>query len=369
MWGRPALIGLLALFPAPSLASETQPFQIGPWRGGAYADNASGRFSHCSAGAAFGGAFLSFSMTRGRALSVDLSDPDLRPSYGEQTEMDISFDRGEPFRAIGQGAYNGVSAALPENEGAAEALRSGSQMHVVVLGSRFDFDLTSAPELLSGLENCVARNLLPASAGPPPAEEQMFAAAEDRKQVQADRSLTADPTRDLAPVAGKDATSQVSQTTQPPESTGAAPNFVPWPPPMPTASYAYPPDWLRKHRTIGDLSEDIEGVLRKSGYTQFSYTNVPGGFALATRFERIDQIEAPMADITRWAPLAKDVPKSWLDAIKSLFVGRQGRCRLFVFFLTTDNRAPSREEPTVDEATKWSLGGIRHSNLTSSMYC
>ena len=236
MWGRPALIGLLALFPAPSLASETQPFQIGPWRGGAYADNASGRFSHCSAGAAFGRALLSFSMTRGGALSVDLSDPDLRPSYGEQTEMDISFDRGEPFRAMGQGAYNGVSAALLEDEGAAEALRSGSQMHVVVLGSRFNFDLTSAPELLSGLENCVARNLLPASAGPPPAEEQTFAAAEDRKQVQADRSLTADPTRDLAPVAGKDATSQVSQTTQPPESTGTAPNFVPWPPPMPTAS-------------------------------------------------------------------------------------------------------------------------------------
>ena len=194
MWGRPALIGLLALFPAPSLASETQPFQIGPWRGGAYADNASGRFSHCSAGAAFGRALLSFSMTRGGALSVDLSDPDLRPSYGEQTEMDISFDRGEPFRAMGQGAYNGVSAALLEDEGAAEALRSGSQMHVVVLGSRFNFDLTSAPELLSGLENCVARNLLPASAGPPPAEEQTFAAAEDRKQVQADRSLTADPT-------------------------------------------------------------------------------------------------------------------------------------------------------------------------------
>jgi hypothetical protein len=172
------------------------------------------------------------------------------------------------------------------------------------------------------------------------------------------RSLDAEPAPNPASAAPQESRSQISATTQPAESTGAAPNFVPWPPPMPTASYAYPPDWLHKHRTIGDLSEDIEGVLRKSGYTQFSYTNVPGGFALATRFERIDQIDEPMADLTRWAPLAKDVPKSWLDAIKSRFVGRQGRCRLFVFFLTTDNRAPSREEPTVDEATKWSLGGI-----------
>jgi hypothetical protein len=157
----------------------------------------------------------------------------------------------------------------------------------------------------------------------------------------------AEPSPSLAPL----------QTIRNLEATGPAPNFVPWPPPMPTASYAYTPEWVHKHRTIGDLSADIEDVLRNSGYTQFSYTSVPDGFALATRFERIDQIEAPMTDTTRWAPLAKDVPKTWLDAMKSLFVGRQGRCRLFVFFLTTDNRAPSREEPTVDEATKWSLGG------------
>src|SRR5271155_226279 len=58
MWDRPVLIGFLTLLAAPSLGSEIQSFQIDAWRGGAYADDTTGQFSHCAAEADFGAAVL-----------------------------------------------------------------------------------------------------------------------------------------------------------------------------------------------------------------------------------------------------------------------------------------------------------------------
>jgi hypothetical protein len=136
-----------------------------------------------------------------------------------------------------------------------------------------------------------------------------------------------------------------------------APNFVPWPPPKPTASYSYPSSWLQQYKTLGEFSAHLEQALRRSGYTQFSYTLVPGGFALATRFERVDKSETPPSDTARWTEVQNNIPLPWIERIKALFAGTDGRCRLFVFFITTDDRSPSQTPAEYDQAKSWSLGG------------
>lgn len=356
MWRRLAVIGVQALFAGPCLANEIELLRVGSWQFGAYDDHETRKFSHCSADHAFDQAVLIFTMTGDGALSVTLVDPALRFQPGKAIPVDLAVDPGPPARLSGVAAAgDAVAARLPEDVIAAMQYRREGRIHAVFPGSRYDFDLGSPSGLLWGLKDCVARNH-----GATAVDDAVTRDVPEKPYLEL---LMLAPLPTLpAPdnsSSGSGASKVQSQadSTRELNSKETAPDFVPWPPPMPTASYAYPPDWIRKHRTIGDLSAGVEDVLRKSGYTQFSYTTVPGGFALATQFERVDQIETPMADLTRWAPLAKDVPKTWLEAMKSLFVGRQGRCRLFVFFLTTDDRPPSKEEPTINEARNWSLGG------------
>jgi hypothetical protein len=389
MWGRPALIVAFALLATGGLADELRPLQIGAWRGGVDRD-ASGRFSSCSAGAASERASLLLSTRDGVRWKIKLVGPASRFRAGLAIPVDVSFaGRAEPFRLAGAaGEDNAVSASLPP--GALAAFSAAPKMHVVLAGVGYDFDLTSSSELISLLRNCVLESSLvsswaanpeptPPSAAPvsPVVASAVPYKPDERSQIAFSPAAAATP-----PALGPSRAPSVLASATPPrsgstltgaqhsssraitldgdsaDSTDIAPNFVPWPPPMPTSSYAYPFDWVRRHATVGDISADIEALLTKSGYTQFSYSIVPGGFALATRFERVEQDETPTADIARWAPLGASVPQSWLDMVKALFRGRrEGQCRLFVFFLTTDDKQPSHQAAMLDEARTWSLGG------------
>jgi len=127
------------------------------------------------------------------------------------------------------------------------------------------------------------------------------------------------------------------------------PDFVPWPPPVPTASSKLD-DWMRQFRTVGELSAALEQELERGGYSQFSYSWVPNGFALVTQVEQLDDSESPLSE-HRFAPSECYIPLSEMritvaifSSMKGLLFEREDRCRLYVFFLT-DDPSPPQEYP------------------------
>jgi hypothetical protein len=53
---------------------------------------------------------------------------------------------------------------------------------------------------------------------------------------------------------------------------------------------------MHKFRTIGELSAALERELEKGGYSQFSYSWIPNGFALVTQVEQLDDNELPLSE-------------------------------------------------------------------------
>lgn len=127
------------------------------------------------------------------------------------------------------------------------------------------------------------------------------------------------------------------------------PDFVPWPPPVPTTTSKLE-DWMHQFRTVGELSAALEHELERGGYSQFSYSWVPNGFALVTQVEQLDENELPLSE-HRFAPSECYIPLSEMritvaifTSVKGLLFEREDRCRLYVFFLT-DDLSPPQEYP------------------------
>jgi len=139
---------------------------------------------------------------------------------------------------------------------------------------------------------------------------------------------------------------------EPASATSSAhppPDFVPWPPPVPTTTSKLE-DWMHQFRTVGELSASLEHEQETGDYSQFSYSWVPNGFALVTQVEQLDDNELPLSE-HRFAPSECYIPLSEMritvaifSSVKGLLFEREDRCRLYVFFLT-DDLSPPQEYP------------------------
>lgn len=135
----------------------------------------------------------------------------------------------------------------------------------------------------------------------------------------------------------------------------------PWPPPQASTVVRLPLDRLldlttgRTHGAIADLLED---TLDQGEYFDRSYWVAPGGFALATRLERITEDGAPVGSQNRW-PTTNLTERFELSRyLKSLFFTDPGYFRVIVFLLSSEFERTSDAEPTPDEAFRWLRRGM-----------
>ncbi|QSA97989.1 hypothetical protein [Methylococcus sp. EFPC2] len=136
----------------------------------------------------------------------------------------------------------------------------------------------------------------------------------------------------------------------------ALPEF-PWPPPKASAFARIPRELVIKQgqqTTLQDLAERLERAFDSAGYSEKSYHAVPGGFALASRLERIKLDGTPQDGTERWSVnTERRAILSLSDYLKALFTAPQGHYRLIVFVVTNRPYAQTETKPTRDDAMAW----------------
>jgi hypothetical protein len=136
----------------------------------------------------------------------------------------------------------------------------------------------------------------------------------------------------------------------------------PWPPPKASTSDMIPRELLvgnAAHPTLSTVAQAIESAFAQAGYGQKSYYSVPGGFAMASQIEQINQDGTPKDSVDRWSletpPLRKFSLGSYLTA---LFTAQSGYYRVIVFVVTAQ-AFPQRDVKVTSEQSKgWVSGGL-----------
>lgn len=147
------------------------------------------------------------------------------------------------------------------------------------------------------------------------------------------------------------------------EDTGAAMPVYPWPPEEPSsiARLQELHDFSAGgSASLYDVSETLRSALRLSGYPELSYYAAPGGFAMVTRLEGVDEQGQALADTRRYRLPSDQGEFSFADYIRGLFFAPEGLYRLIVFVVT--DRPYVTLERTLDETE--ALARLRRGAVT-----
>ena len=135
-----------------------------------------------------------------------------------------------------------------------------------------------------------------------------------------------------------------------------------WPPPRPSTRRT-----LTRHLvagnaatpSIGRVADRIQAALEASGYTEYSYYSVPGGFALATRLERIHADGRSMTEPKRWEMARGPLTRFELgEYLQALFDAESGHFRVIVFIVTPKALVAGTEPPSAATALDWPHEGV-----------
>jgi hypothetical protein len=110
---------------------------------------------------------------------------------------------------------------------------------------------------------------------------------------------------------------------------------------------------------LKDIAKQLETALDNTGYYTRSYHHIPGGFALVTQAEQINDDGTPKSiEEGRWA--SKIQPRK-INSLSSFFDAFlfpvSGRYRAFVFIVTDKPFKQSADKPTRAEVQTWQRSG------------
>ena len=149
--------------------------------------------------------------------------------------------------------------------------------------------------------------------------------------------------------------------TAPPPHAAGIPAF-PWPPPPASALYAIPNRLLvslNGDTTLSDVGRKLTKALAEAKYGKWSYSAVPGGFALVAQIEQILEDGAPRPGPDRFST---DLPSfsnmTFAEFLRAMAKAPPGRYRVIVFIVTDVPLSQAGEKPTEDEAQRWLNVGV-----------
>jgi hypothetical protein len=145
------------------------------------------------------------------------------------------------------------------------------------------------------------------------------------------------------------------------EEQEAVPEF-PWPPPRASASATISRELLlgdKEHPELGDAVTALDLAFQKAGYGERSYYSVPGGFAMASRIEQMNQDGTAAGPADRWS---LEVPRmrkfSFSAYLTELFRARPGYYRVIVFVVTSHPFSYSSAKVTTEDGRLWISSGL-----------
>jgi len=154
------LTGLyVAVIASPALAAG--PFgsiHVGNWSGGAYTQDQTGAFSHCSAatGYASGVTVVIGQNATGNWL-LAFGSPAFHLTPTETFPIDVTLDGQAQYHLFGTAVTANLVTSFLPNNAAVEQLRKAHLMVAVAKGTTLQFTLDSTGKLLPVIANCVAK--------------------------------------------------------------------------------------------------------------------------------------------------------------------------------------------------------------------
>lgn len=118
-----------------------------------------------------------------------------------------------------------------------------------------------------------------------------------------------------------------------PTLPAARPPQLPWPPPPSSANYVLPKTFMASMQRFSQVDDRLTAALRSANYETFGYYAIPGGFALVTQLEQIDNQGRPKPETVRWRNAITSTGR-WQDWLRNLVIANNGRFRVLVFTVT-----------------------------------
>jgi len=131
---------------------------VGKWSGGAYTDDKTGVFSHCSAATTYGsGVTVVLGQNANNAWLLGFGSEAFSLNLGEQFPIDITFDGAAQFRLFGIAVSPKLVTSVIPNNTILNHVRKSHLMVAVAKGTTFQFLMESTGQLLPMVANCVAK--------------------------------------------------------------------------------------------------------------------------------------------------------------------------------------------------------------------
>ena len=192
---RTAAVAATALFLLCSVAGAAgpyRPFQIGLWLGGAYTDDRTGSFSHCSAGVVYdGGINLFVVSTEAHGWWLGFTSPHWSLTPGASIPVKLQFDEQPAVEVLGTIA-DGKLLLVPalDESHMIDIFRGSSRIAVTAQERSFSLSLATTSGVLSELANCV-RNSIALETSPPSPPPPAAAATPPQTPPQIPSTLVA----------------------------------------------------------------------------------------------------------------------------------------------------------------------------------
>jgi hypothetical protein len=131
-----------------------------------------------------------------------------------------------------------------------------------------------------------------------------------------------------------------------------------WPPPAPSTQDIMEKSILGNCKTLGDVDSRLKTTLDQFGYYESSYYQIPGGYSLVTRIERIKE-DVPVAydPPERWDMDIRKSPRSLSEYLAALALVKKGLFRVIIFAVTDAPFASQSNPVNSEDALAWLKNG------------
>jgi len=165
-----AAAALFLLCGAATAAGPYRPFQVGLWTGGAYTDDRTGGFSHCSAGVVYDGGINLFVVgTEGHGWWLGFTSPNWSLTASASIPVKLQFDGRAPVEVLGTIVDSQLLLVpAPDESHLIDIFRRSSKIAVTVQERSFSLTLAATSVILSELANCVRNSVALGSPTPTP---------------------------------------------------------------------------------------------------------------------------------------------------------------------------------------------------------
>ncbi len=150
-------------------AGPLHAFKLGFWSGGAYTDDRTGDFTHCSAGVAYDSGIDMFVLvTADYRWWLGFIDPHWAFSPKSKLQVELRLDSGAPFprfATVPSGQL--LLVPLPDSSRLIDTLRRSSQLSLIAQGEGFRFRLSDTSAVIDELTGCVRSSVALAARNSP----------------------------------------------------------------------------------------------------------------------------------------------------------------------------------------------------------